>query len=271
LQDDLWSVEVDEAQIGQVISNIVINADQAMSEGGLVKLRADNISLRSDDALPLKEGTYIRLSISDQGSGISEANLQRIFDPFFTTKQEGSGLGLATSYSIVQGHNGHMTVESQLGVGTIFHIYLPAFPGRAITKSKSEEGKPAMGNGNILVMDDEKHVRDMAAEMLNSLGYKATTAVDGIEAIEMYRDAMLSDSRFDAAIIDLTVPGSMGGKETIQKLIEIDPEVKAIVSSGYSNDPIMANFREHGFEGFIAKPYKIREFSEVLQEVLKRA
>jgi PAS domain S-box-containing protein len=271
IPDDLWSVEVDEGQIGQVISNIVINADHAMPRGGIIKVRAENVTIGAEDAIPLEDGEYVKIYIEDRGIGIPKENLDSIFDPYFTTKQKGSGLGLATSYSIIKNHEGHITVESELGAGTTFHIYLPASPEAVPTEKKEAEEKPIMGEGRILVMDDEKHVRDTVAAMLNSLGYKVTTSVDGAEAIELYKDAKESGQPYDAVIVDIVIPGGMGGRETIQRLMEIDPEVRVIVSSGYSDDPIMADFSRYGFKGAIAKPYKTKELSEVLHRVIMGA
>ncbi len=268
ISDDLWTVEADEGQINQVIHNLIINADQAIPEGGLVRICAENINVDTESGLPLKAGEYIKISIEDQGLGIPKEHLNRIFDPFFTTKQAGNGLGLATSYSIIQNHNGYITVDSQLGVGTTFHIYLPALSEAVMMERETTKNIPIKGSGRILVMDDEKHVRDLAAEILSRLGYEVTTSIDGSETIELYRDAMTSEEPFNAVILDLTVPGSMGGREAIQELIEIDPEIKAIVSSGYSNDPVMAYFREYGFRGVIAKPYRALELSAVLYRVM---
>ncbi len=268
IPDDLWPVEVDEGQMSQVINNLIINSQQAMPTGGIVKIRAENATVDAEHGLPIEAGAYIQVSVEDEGIGVPEEHIQKIFDPFFTTKQAGNGLGLATSYSIIQKHHGHITVESQLGIGTTFYIYLPASPEEILTKKGEEEEAPIMGEGKILVMDDEKHVRDTAAEMLSSIGYKVITSVDGAEAIEMYKEAKGSGEPYDAVIIDLTIPGGMGGGETIQQLMEIDPQVKAIVSSGYSNDPILANFRDYGFKGVIAKPYETREMSEVLHRVI---
>ncbi|MFC1713254.1 PAS domain S-box protein [Candidatus Poribacteria bacterium] len=266
--DDLLAADIDEGQMNQVINNLVINSQQAMPAGGVVKIHAENIVIDAGSGLPLGPGAYIKISVEDEGTGIAEEHFQRIFDPFFTTKQAGSGLGLATSYSIVEKHNGHITVESQVGVGTTFHIYLPASAEKVLAKSEEEEEKPIMGAGRVLVMDDEKHVRDLADQILDSLGYKAITVIDGAEAIDSYQKAMESGNPFDAVIMDLTIPGGMGGEEANQRLIEIDPGVKAIVSSGYSNDPVLANFREYGFRGVIAKPYKVRELSAVLHGVI---
>ncbi len=270
MPDDLWTVIIDAGQINQVVNNLIINAQQAMPDGGTVKMRAENITIGAESGLPLEAGVYIKVSIEDEGMGIPKKHIQKIFDPFFSTKQTGSGLGLATSYSIIKKHNGHLTVESQLGAGTTFHIYLPASSEAILIVEEREEKKPIIGEGRILVMDDEELVRELASDMLTRLGYEVITAIDGAEAIELYKAAMESGDRFAAVIVDLTVPGGMGGRQTIQRLIEIDPEVKAIVSSGYSNDPILANFTEYGFKGVVAKPYKIRELSEVLHRVTNR-
>ena len=270
IPDNLWPAEIDEGQMNQVINNLVINSQQAMPDGGIIRIRAENMTAGTAPGLPLVPGAYIEISVEDQGTGIPQEHLQRIFDPFFTTKQAGSGLGLATSYSIIEKHRGHITVESRMGVGTTFHIYLPASPEGVLVEAE-EEKKPIMGEGRILVMDDEKHVRDTAASMLSSIGYEVITAIDGVEAMEIYKEAMTSDSPFAAVIMDLTVPGGMGGEETIQRLMEMAPGARAIVSSGYSSDPILANFREYGFMGFIPKPYRIQELSEVLHRVIADA
>ncbi|MFC1718760.1 ATP-binding protein [Candidatus Poribacteria bacterium] len=268
IPDDLWPAEIDEGQINQVINNLLINADQAMPEGGTIKLEAENVILGPEDGLPLRDGAYIKISVEDQGIGMSRTILQKIFDPFFTTKQAGSGLGLAASYSIVQKYDGYITVESELDVGTIFHIYLPAFPEQMSIKAGKEENGPIMGEGKILVMDDEKHVRNSVVEMLISIGYEATTTIDADEAIEKYREAVRSEEPFDAIIMDLTIPGGIGGADAIQRLVEVGPAVKAIVSSGYSNDPVLANFREYGFKGVIVKPYDVTGLSKVLHGVM---
>lgn len=232
IPDDLWAVEIDEGQINQVVNNLMINAKQAMPEGGAISVRCENITLDAGRSLPLDAGAYIKISVEDQGIGITPEHLQKIFDPFFTTKQEGSGLGLATSYSIIHKHNGHISVESQIGVGTAFHIYLPASPKQAAIVKEKVEKQLTMGVGRVLVMDDEEHLRDLANGVLGSIGYKVTTAIDGAETIELYQEAMGSGHPFDAVIMDLTIPGGMGGKEAIKKLAEIDPGVKAIVSRG---------------------------------------
>jgi two-component system, cell cycle sensor histidine kinase and response regulator CckA len=216
--------------------------------------------------LPVKPGKYIKISIKDQGVGILEKHLLHIFDPYFTTKHEGNGLGLATTYSIIQKHNGHITVESQVGVGTTIHIYLPS-SDRAVPDK--EEVKLIKGQGRILVMDDEASLRKVVGIMLEKLGYESKFAKDGAEAIGMYKRAKEAEKSYAAVILDLTIPGGMGGKETIKYLLEIDPAIKAIVSSGYSDDPVLANFQEYGFKGIMSKPFEFRSLGKVLQAVLK--
>ncbi len=266
---DLWGVEADPGQISQVFQNLIINAIQAMPAGGTIRVRGENLAVRPGSDLPLDPGNYVKASIHDQGIGIPADYLPRIFDPYFSTKQKGSGLGLATSYSIVQNHHGHIAVESQLGAGTTVHVYLPATAQSKI-EPLPEKLKAVTGHGKILVMDDEEIVRQTLSKLLGYLGYEVMFARDGDEAIEQFIQAREGGQEFDAVILDLTVPGGMGGKAAIEKLLRIDPQVKAIVSSGYSDDPIMANFTEYGFSGVIAKPYRVVELSKVLHRVLDR-
>ncbi|MBL7180241.1 MAG: PAS domain S-box protein [Desulfobacterales bacterium] len=266
IAEDLWPAEIDVGQMSQVINNIVINANQAMPEGGIIQVAAENLIIEDRHGLPVKPGRYIKISITDQGVGIAEKHLLNIFDPYFTTKQEGSGLGLATTYSIIKKHDGHITVESQLGAGTTFHIHLPASDEAVLEK---EEVKLITGQGRILVMDDEAPLRKTVRRMLNNLGYESEFAKDGAEAIRMYKEAQESEKPYDAVLLDLTIPGGMGGKEAIKKLLEIDPEVKAIVFSGYSDDPVLANFQEYGFKGMMPKPFESLSLGKVLHEVLK--
>jgi two-component system cell cycle sensor histidine kinase/response regulator CckA len=238
-----------------------------MPTGGTIRVRGENLLVEANSDLPLSPGRYIKISFADQGVGIPENYLPKIFDPYFTTKQRGSGLGLATAYSIVKNHHGHLAVESELGVGTTFYLYLPAVV-RKLVEPLAQEGKVLMGLGNILVMDDEEMVRHILEKMLGHLGYQAQCARDGEEAIEQFSAARAAGKPFDVVILDLTVPGGLGGKDTMARLAQIDPGVKAIVSSGYSDDPIMADYREYGFSGVIAKPYRISELSRILQEVI---
>ncbi|MBU7029832.1 MAG: response regulator [Theionarchaea archaeon] len=263
LSDDLWPVDVDAGQISQVINNIIMNADQAMPDGGIIIVRGENVTIQ--EHVTLQKGNYVKISIKDEGAGIPEKYVERIFEPYFTTKQKGSGLGLATCYSIIKNHDGLITAESELGVGTTFYMWLPASQEKREEKEEPEE--VPKGEGKVLLMDDEESILEAAGEVLQYLGYTVVTARDGSEAVEQYRK-VLDKEPFDVVIIDLTIPGGMGGKKTIEKLLEIDPHVKAVVSSGYSNDPIMANYGEYGFCGVVTKPYTIKELSETLHKVL---
>ncbi len=268
IDDDIWAVEVDAGQISQVFSNLIINAVQAMPGGGTLRYVVRNVVLGEDEVPSLEAGAYVKISIHDTGAGIPAEHLSRIFDPYFTTKQKGSGLGLASVYSIVNKHDGHIMVESPPGAGTTFHIYLPAAKGEPVSRV-AEAGAIAEGDGSVLVMDDEEIVREVSGEMLRALGYTVEFAKNGAEAIALYQAALEAKRPFDAVIMDLTIPGGLGGKETIQKLLLLDPNVKAIVSSGYSNDPIMADYPAHGFKGVIVKPYDIANFSKTLSDVMK--
>jgi len=267
---DLWKVKVDKGQMSQVIDNLVINANQAMPQGGNIKIKAENIILKKKSSLPLPEGKYVKITFEDKGIGIPDTHLLRIFDPYFTTKQKGSGLGLATVYSIIQKHDGHISVESQVGKGTAFFIYLPAIVDKLMEEEAKKVTKRTLtGEGKVLIMDDEKIVRRAVGGMLERLGYSVEITENGEEAIDKYKEVMNSGERFDAVILDLTVPGGLGGKETIEKLLKIDPDVKAIVSSGYSTDPVMANYKKYGFSAVVAKPFDLKELNEVIGKVLK--
>jgi PAS domain S-box-containing protein len=272
VKDELWPVDVDEGQISQVIHNLILNSEQAMPEGGIVNVTAENIILDSENGLPLEEGSYVKLSFKDHGVGISDGNLSKIFDPYFTTKQKGSGLGLTTAYSIVKNHGGLLTVESKLGIGTTFFIYLPApltrQPEEQPVQQPAETSDISVEQARILVMDDEDAIRKSVGRMLAHLGYQVVVSEDGSQALQLHRKARESGRPFDAVLMDLTVPGGMGGKEAIKQLRKIDTEIKAIVSSGYSNDPIMADFRNYGFDGVIAKPYQLHSLNRVIQEVI---
>jgi CheY-like chemotaxis protein len=221
--------------------------------------------INAESVLPLNAGHYIKVSIKDNGIGIPQENIRKIFDPYFTTKPNGSGFGLSTSYSIVKNHNGHISVESRQGSGTTFYIYLPASPkGFSVEK---REDRLITGHGKILLMDDEETVRMVTGKMLRHLGYEVEFAKDGEEAIRLYESAKKSGRPFDAVIMDLTIPGGMGGKEAIIKLNKIEPTVKAIVASGYSNDPVMADFNKYGFCGVVSKPFTIVELSQALHRI----
>ncbi len=264
---DLWSVDADESQINQVLNNLTLNAAQAMPEGGIIRIRAGNKRVGSDRKIPLKPGNYVEISVEDRGLGIRKEHLSKVFDPYFSTKQKGSGLGLATAYSIVTNHEGLMTLESELGKGTTFRVYLPASKIDASGKKQSEE-RTHMGRGRILLMDDEQMVRDVAGQILVQLGYEVLFAREGAEAVEIYIREMDSGRPFDAVIMDLTIPGGLGGLEVMETLLGKDPNARVIVSSGYSNDPVMANFQKFGFVGMISKPYTAQELGRILHESL---
>ncbi len=257
--------------MNQVINSLIINAIRSMPDGGMVKVYGQNVDIKANLSLPLKESKYVKISIEDNGQGIPKEYINRIFDPYFSIKDQGGDLGLAAAYSIVKRHDGHITVDSVEGYGTTFNIYLPAYPETILTRKLRKTDRPIIGKGKVLLMDDEKYIRDIANEMLSNIGYKVITTIDGNEALLMYEEAKKSGQPYDVVILDLVVPGGMGGKETIQKLIQMDPNVRAIVSSAYSNDPIMAGWQHYGFKGVIAKPYKITELSEVLYNVLNES
>ncbi len=263
IASDLLSAEIDTEQISHALHNILLNARQAMPEGGTIEVRAENV-VSTGDLLPLRSGKYIAISVRDHGYGIAADALPLIFDPYFTTKQSGSGLGLATVHSIITKHEGHITVQSILGLGTTFSIYLPACADVRLPEPASGEWLQT-GSGRILVMDDEEEIRRLLEQILARLGYEVECARDGPEAIELYQIAKHQGRSFDAVLLDLTIPGGMGGKEVANRLRGLDPSVILIVSSGYSNIPIMSEFRRYGFDDVLSKPWTPEQLSEVLQ------
>lgn len=267
--EDLWLAEVDTGQLGQVLQNLAINAVHAMPEGGTIRIAARNITVSSDELPPLIPGKYALITVKDHGIGIPAEHLAQLFDPYFTTKQSSSGLGLAVVYSVIANHGGHITVQSEPGKGTLFSIYLPS-TGKITPAEKPAEIQAQLtkGYGKILVMDDEELIRNVSTAMLTKLGYETHTASDGEEAITRYLQAKKDGQPFDLVIMDLTVPGGMGGKEAISHLRKLDPQIRAVVSSGYANDPIMANFSEYGFCGVAPKPFSLQDFSKLLQTIL---
>jgi signal transduction histidine kinase/CheY-like chemotaxis protein len=264
LAESLWSAEVDSGQIGQVLHNILINAREATSGGGAIEVRAENIAVQngSGEAAP-----HVRVSIRDHGHGIPPEVLRRIFDPYFTTKPGGSGLGLATAYAIVLKHGGHLSVESTPGQGSVFTVDLPA--SLEVPLSQTTTTIPMQtGTERLLVMDDDEALRNLSKAVLTTLGYDVQTAGDGGEAVELYEKNKAAGKGFDAVLLDLTVTGGIGGLETAAKLKQLDPSSKLIVSSGYSEAPVMSRFAEYGFDAVILKPWTVREMSEVLRQVL---
>ncbi len=267
IPEQLWNVEIDEGRISQVLNNLVINAIQAMPHGGTIRISAENVHINNpNDKIPLAAGKYVMFSIADQGKGIPEKYYSRIFDPYFTTKENGSGLGLATSQSIIHKHGGYLTYNSRVGEGTVFYVYLPASEQQQENKD-ADSMLPMKGQGRILVMDDDELVRRVLKDMLLSLGYEVELASDGKELIELYSNALQSDTKYVAVIMDWRVQGGMGGSEVVQSLLALDPEALLIASSGYSTEQSVSYYKM-GFAAFIKKPYGIKDLSEVLQNLL---
>ena len=275
LSDDLWYAEFDETQMKDVIANLIANAIEAMRDGGIIKVSAKNVTNEGGEKgprIPFQDGKYLKISIQDQGIGIPEEDLPKLYDPYFSTKergiQKGMGLGLSIVYSVIKNHDGYIDIESEIGKGTTFNIYLPAFE-KQVFEEKVMEVESVSDKWKILLMDDEVMVREVTGKMLSRMGHRVEFAEEGAQAVEMYKKARESAAPFDAVILDLTIRGGMGGKEAIRKLIEIDSGVKGIVSSGYSGDPTLTDFKKCGFRGAVGKPYKIDELSRVLQKVIE--
>ena len=268
--EDLWAVDADEGQIGQVVQNIVLNADQAMPMGGTIEIAAKKVCApRKGLPGPLAEGMYIEISVKDSGIGIPKKYISRLFDPYFTTKEKGSGLGLATSYSIIKNHGGLIDVKSQLGKGSTFFVYLPAVETageRDVTVPATTE---AGRKGRVLVMDDEELIRNIVGIMLRALGHEAEFAEDGEEAIARYSEALSSGRRFDIVILDLTVRGGLGGEDTLRELFALDPEVKAVVSSGYADSATISQYDSRGFSACLTKPYEVDALGDIINVLLK--
>ncbi len=268
IPDDIWMVEADAGQIGQVIHNLAVNAQQAMPHGGELVIHGENVTLNQEQAhkasLPT-QGKFIKLTLQDQGTGIPPHALHKIFDPYYSTKTTGNGLGLSTAYSIIKNHHGSITVTSVHGQSTTFTIYLPAAP--ETLPASTTPPSPLTGEGRVLVMDDEESIRLVLREMLQYLGYDVQCAAEGKEALERYQEAFHAQKPFHAVILDLTVQGGLGGKDTIQQLRQFDPHVKAIVASGYCNDPVLSRYSTFGFQGVVAKPFRLTELSEVLNQI----
>ena len=272
-QNNLWTADVDSSQISQVIQNLAINARQAMPEGGKLEITCDNFIISAlDSSNKISPGKYIKISVKDNGTGISEDILDSIFDPYFTTKMEGNGLGLALSYSIIDKHKGNISVDSILGDGTTFTLFLPAGDEQiSITETSSTStGNTQTRSAHIMIMDDDAILREISEEMLLNLGYNVTQSPDGGDALSQYKEAMNTKNNIDLVIMDLTIPSGIGGKETIKLIQKIDPEVKALVSSGYCNDPVIANYNDYGFLGAVKKPYSQDELSVAVSTILNQ-
>ena len=267
--DDLWKAKADKGQITQVFSNLTINANQAMPQGGKLTIRLDNLMVASGELPGLSPGKYIRAAVQDEGEGMDENIQQRIFDPFFSTKQNGSGLGLATVYSIITKHGGNVSVSSSPGTGACFTLYLPASENQAVNEDLIKPVVAAgAGTGRILVMDDEDMIRDLARAILERDGYAVDQAADGETAVARYRDGLQNGKPYDCVLMDLTIPGGMGGEEAIKEILTLDPKARAIVSSGYAVDPVMANFPRYGFMGMLMKPFTIQALKQEVQRVI---
>ena len=269
ISDALHAIEADEAQLGQVFSNIIINAIQAMPDGGTLTVAAENLAPGSESAGTLPPGSYLRIAFSDEGGGITLEDQERIFDPYFSTKPGAAGLGLATAHSIVSRHGGSLTVSSETGKGACFTVLLPStgapFPQQAPRRRPASASHRA--GGSILLMDDEKVIRDIASKMLECLSYQVTTCENGEEAISLFRTAREEGTPYRLVIMDLTVAGGMGGRDAARHILSLDPAACLIVSSGYSNDPVLADFRSYGFHAAMPKPYRLSDMEEVLASV----
>jgi PAS domain S-box-containing protein len=267
IQPDLWNCEIDPNQIGQVIDNIIINAQQAMIQGGMLSIAAINTDIHTLPGSNNYKSKYIRIDIADNGIGIPQDEIHKIFDPFYTTKSKGSGLGLATAYSIIKRHNGHIDVTSSQGKGSVFSIYLPAAEGNLGKPFKNQE-RPPDGKGRILVMDDEPYICKIAQSLLVSFGYDVVTASDGKEALQIIAASEKSGEYIDCAILDLTVPGGSGGADIVNEIVNMPRRIRAVATSGYSDDPIMADPKKYGFSASLPKPYRKNEIGALVKEVL---
>jgi len=275
LPGNLWPVEADEVQLGQVLHNIILNARESMPAGGVISIRADNVVMEDGNRYQLKRGRYVMIQVRDHGRGIPREHMPRIFDPYFSTKDrgpyKGMGLGLAICYSIMKNHGGAIGVDSREGEGTVVSLYVPASekePPRQTCGTTPPASTPHR-SGRILIMDDEELVKQVTGDMLMATGFEVDIARDGKEAIRKYEKALADNKPFDAVILDLTIPGGMGGEETLRALLAIDPDARAIVSSGYTNDPVVINYRKYGFMASLPKPYDMGRLQDVLNSVLR--
>ena len=269
LPEELWLVDIDPGQIAQVIQNLVINAKAVMPDGGRIRISGENVPANSS-AKPvwLDKGAYVKICVQDEGSGITEKDLEKIFDPYFTTKKEGSGLGLAITHSIIKNHHGHIDVESELEVGTTFTIYLPVSEEELVQGQDQKILFTKSSAATVIIMDDEKPVREIALLMLKKLGHEALEAEDGEQLLESYQRRQMSGKPIDIILMDLTVPGAMGGKEAMREILAFDPDARAIVSSGYSNDPVLADYNKYGFKAAVTKPFLLDELRHAIADVM---
>lgn len=272
INPDIWSVQVDKGQLSQVIQNIVLNAIQSMPSGGQILIKISNFKRDNENIPGLYHNKYVKISIQDQGIGITEEDLKHIFDPYYTTKETGNGLGLTICYSIIKQHNGIIDVSSEKHKGTNFNIYLPASNQSSSSikdrEAQIEENHP---NARILLMDDDSMVRNMVSRILHRFNYQVEYVNEGNQLIDAYKKSLMLDNPFDLIITDLTIQGGMGGREAVEILHRIHPKIKCIVMSGYSNDPVLANYESYGFSARISKPFSINDFITIIQKVLAQA
>jgi len=265
---DLWRCEVDKNQIAQVIDNVIINAREAMPNGGVIRIFAMNLNVEAAGSVVLKPGRYVEVSVVDQGIGIAKEIINRIFEPFYTTKTKGHGLGLATCYSIMKRHGGYIDVKSEQGKGTTFHFYLPAALETSVSDDKEADVAVHVGNGMILVMDDDEALLKTTEEMLKSFGYKVVCVTNGESAIDFYSKHRDMGGNLTAMIFDLTISKGMGGKQAAQKIRQICYDIPIFVCSGYADDPVMAYPKVYGFTASLAKPFRMAELARILNEHL---
>ncbi|MHA1730314.1 MAG: PAS domain S-box protein [Promethearchaeota archaeon] len=270
IPEDMWPVDVDRGQLSQVVNNVVINAVQAMPDGGKITVEVENHEGDPPEGIQPGTSKVVHLAITDEGVGIPNEFLGRIFDPYFTTKKKGSGLGLAVCDNIVRKHGGVIRVESKVGIGTTFHIFLPASDEAVKEQTPAGESTKPEIRGRVLFMDDDAAIRTVWGKILTRLDYEVDFASEGLEMIKAYMEAKQDGKPFDLVVLDLTIPGGMGGKEAMDRLLKLDPGAKAIVASGHSMDPVMANYRDFGFKGVLAKPYTVEDVTRVFTEVLER-
>lgn len=268
--DEILMSAIDDGQISQVVQNLVINARQAMSNRGDIKITFSSASILSDDDnSKLKAGRYHKIAVQDSGPGVPAEDIDKIFDPYFTTKSEGSGLGLALSFSIIKKHDGYLYVEAEEGIGSCFTIYLPASDACYEDLCKDVGSLSNVSSkGRILIMDDQEMLHEVAEAMLEELGFQVVHADDGVEAVEKYRQAIMGTEQIDLVIMDLTIPGGMGGKDAVQEILSFDADAKVIVCSGYSNDSVMSQYDEYGFKGALSKPYNLDELEKTISKAL---
>lgn len=271
LPADLWPVAIDGDQISQVIHNLILNAYHAMPDGGVIKVSVRNVTVSEQNWMRLRPGKYVRVEIEDQGVGIPPENLTKIFDPYFTTKKEGNGLGLSSSYFIIQNHDGYMGVLSQPGIGSIFYFYLPAADEEPLAENNQKKSVLPKRKCKVLLMDDESLIRTSLREYLEAYGYEAVEAKDGLEAVKLFQEEKKKKAPFDVVILDLTVPGGMGGKEAVRQILTVEPKAKVIASSGYYNDPVMLEPWKFGFCDVVFKPFKVEVLCEKIRNLLAPA